>query len=301
MSDTYSGFGDNRIASEGQRAEVGILPQLPRTMMNAQKLRHQQTETGHRAEAAPARQTRSGSNLSLNDYLNPLLRGHRAACRQLITSALEMGAEPRALYREIIWPAMEHVERLYRDDRINLAAEHMATRINRTVADHLQTRLERRPANNKKVLVTSAVGEAEEFSAQMCADLFEADGWETYLVGGGVPHDEILALVGQIRPDLLIIVGSKPTDAPLVRLMVDEIRQINACPHMNIMVSGGVFNRAGGLWKEVKADYFAETAIQAVESANQMPPRATVAHSPIGPKKRRRRRRPPLLEQELVH
>ena len=233
----------------------------------------------------------------LSQYLDPLLRGQRRACRELIQRAIETGTEPRALYSGLIWPAMEHVESLYRDDRINAAEEHMATRINRTVADHLQTRMDRRPALDRRIVITCASGEAEEFSAQMCADLFEAEGWEVYLLGGGVPHDEIVALVGNVQPHTLLIVGSKPADAPNVRALIDYIREISACPTMNIMVSGGVFNRAGGLWREVKADLFAETASEALELALQAEPRRPELRAPGAPKKRRRRRRPPLLAQ----
>jgi hypothetical protein len=78
-------------------------------------------------------------------------------------------------------------------------------------------------------------------------------------------------------------------------VLVDEIRSISACPTMNIMVSGGVFNRAEGLWREVKADIRAETAVEALDLANRALPRAGEAPLPGAPKKRRRRRRPPLL------
>ena len=233
----------------------------------------------------------------LSRYLNPLLRGERKTCRELVQTAIEGGVRPRELYRDLIWPAMEHVDRLYREERINAAEEHMATRINRTVADHLQSRMERQIALGRRIVITCASGEAEEFTAQMCADLFEADGWDVYLVGGGVPDDEVVSLVGGLQPHTLLVVGSKPTDAPAVRRLIDYIREISACPTMNIMVSGGVFNRAAGLWREVKADLFAETATEALELARSADPRQPDLRVPGAPKKRRRRRRPPLLAQ----
>lgn len=234
-------------------------------------------------------------NELLDRYMEPLLTGKRHACRQMVLMALESGHEPHRLYKELIWPAMERVDMLYRQDRINIAEEHMATRITRTIADHLQTRLPRAERHGRKIVVTCASGEAEEVSAQMCADLFEADGWDVYFLGGGIPQDEVSSLVGQLQPDMLMVVGSKPTDVPAVRQMIDYIREINACPTLNILVSGGVFNRADGLWMEVKADYFAETAAEALELATDAEPREAESRIPGAPKKRRRRRRPPLL------
>jgi methanogenic corrinoid protein MtbC1 len=239
----------------------------------------------------------SGRDILFQQYMDPLLRGQRATCRQLVLEALERGHAARELYRDLLFPAMERVDQLYREDRINCAEEHMAARINRTVADHLQSRLERRPSIARKIVIACAEGEPEELSAQMFADLFEADGWDVYLLGGGVPQDEVGALVGRLQPDLLLVFGSRPSDAPLVRRMIDYIREIQAAPMMNVMVSGGVFNRASGLWREVKADLFAETACEALEVASAAMPRAYEPRAAGMGKKRRRRRKPPLLSE----
>jgi methanogenic corrinoid protein MtbC1 len=233
----------------------------------------------------------------LEKYFEPLVSGQRQTCRLLLHQALAGGHEPRSLYREVLWPAMQRIDKLYRDDRINAATQNMATRINRVVADQLQSYLPMQAANGRRILITCACGENEELGAQMCADLFEADGWDVYFLGGGVPHDEVVSLVGQLRPDLMLIFGSKPEDVPGVRRVIDAIREINSVPTMNIMVSGGVFNRAEGLWKEVKADLFAETAVEALETASRAEQRVHEPPAPGAPKKRRRRRRPPLLAQ----
>ncbi|MFO0971876.1 MAG: cobalamin-dependent protein [Phycisphaerae bacterium] len=230
-----------------------------------------------------------------SDYFEPLMAGRRNVCRQLVHDALRSGAEPRTIYRGVIWPAMERIDRLYRDDQINAAVQNMATRINRVVADQVQPFLPVVPSNGKRVLMTCANGEHEELGAQMCSDLFEAEGWEVFFMGGGVPQDEVVQLVGQLRPDLLLIFGSRPCDAPLVRQLIDHIREINVSPAMNVMVSGGVFTRAEGLWKEVRADLFAETAVEALALASQADPPSHERPIPGAPKKRRRRRRPALL------
>lgn len=236
------------------------------------------------------------SNL-LNRYMEPLIGGRRRECRKLVQDAMENGSTARSLYQDLIWPAMDRVDQMYRSDRINLATEHLATRINRVVADHLQTALRQNNTMGKRILITCAHGEPEELGAQMCSDLFEAEGWDVYFLGGGVPDDEVLMLVGQLQPDLLLIFGSQPIDAPAVRGMIDRIRDVGSCPTMNVMVSGGVFNRAQDLWKEVKADLFAATAAEALALASAAKPRKPEIRVDGAPKKRRRRRRPPLLVQ----
>ncbi|UCE60124.1 MAG: cobalamin-dependent protein [Phycisphaerales bacterium] len=231
----------------------------------------------------------------LEEYMAPLLAGNRIACREFVDKQIAHTKDTTSLYHSLLWPAMERVEKLYRADRINAASEHMATRINRVIADQLQGNLKRGKSIGKRILIACADDEPEELGAQMCADLFEARGWDVYFLGGGVPNDEILSLVGQLRPDILLVFGTQPAGVPGVRHLIDMIREIGANPTMNIMVSGGVFNRADGLWKEVHADLFARTAGEAIPVAETAMPRRPEVRNPGEPKKRRRRRRPPLL------
>ncbi|MGB0714571.1 MAG: cobalamin B12-binding domain-containing protein, partial [Phycisphaerae bacterium] len=222
------------------------------------------------------------------------------ACRDFTLEKTQAAVDCTKIYADILWPAMERIDQLYRADRINAAAEHMAVRICRSIADQLQLSLKRSDTNGKRLLITCADGEPEELGAQMTADLFEARGWDVYFLGGGVPNDEILSLAGQLRPDMLLIFGTQPTGVPGVRQLIDLIREIGANPTMNIMVSGGVFGRADGLWKEVSADLFAKTAMDAIPLAETAEPRKPTVRPLGAPKKRRRRRRSPLLEESAA-
>jgi methanogenic corrinoid protein MtbC1 len=226
----------------------------------------------------------------LTRYLQPLLAGRRAECFDLIRLALAEGRAAESIMRDVLWPAMAQVERLYRDDRINIAAENMACRINRTVADQLQAHLPVGAPRGKRVLVTCADEPREELGAQMVADLFQSDGWDVAFVGGGVPYDEMVGVVGQVRPDVMLVFGTEPEGVPLTRRMIEMIRDMNVCPTMNILVSGGVYNRADGLWHEVGADVFAETARDVITTANALTPRQG-GRPRVGLVKQRRRKR----------
>jgi methanogenic corrinoid protein MtbC1 len=215
-------------------------------------------------------------------YLQDLLAGDRAGCRKVLGEALQTGTPANAIYTELFWPVMTTVEELYREDRIDVITEHMATRINRTLVDQLQSKLPRAELREKTMLVTCGDNEPEELGAQMCADLFESDGWTVKFVGSGVPNDEVLSLVGSLQPHIVFIYGTEPTAAPGVRQLIDKVREIGASPHTRIMLSGGVFNRAEGLWEEIGADLFAPTAKEALEVA------LTDRRAPA-PKRRRRR------------
>lgn len=223
-------------------------------------------------------------------YMQPLLSGRRTECFQLINEAVRHGLEPRVLATDVVWPAMSQIDRMYRDDLISKAAENMASRINRTIADQIQPLLPRKARNGKRVIVSCAPCENQETGAQMVADLLEAEGWEVFFLGGGVPHDEILQLIGQLRPYALLVFGTLPEAVPDTRRLVEYIREVNVCPTMNILVSGGVFNRAEGLWQEVGADVFAPTAQELLLQMDALRPREAGTRR-IGVVKKRQRKR----------
>jgi methanogenic corrinoid protein MtbC1 len=230
----------------------------------------------------------------LECYLGSLLAGDRKGCRAAIEQSLQSGMPANLVYVDIIWPIMVEVEHLWRSDRITTAEEHLATRINRTIVDQLQNKLPRRPANSKKIAICCAQAELQELGAQIMADLFESDGWHVKFLGGGLTNDDILAFVNDYAPDILLIYGTAPKQAPDVRRLIDTIRGVNAWPEMQIMVSGGLFNRAEGLWEEIGADLFAATALEALQVAS-----TRRAPEPEGRTIKRRRRRCQVILESL--
>ena len=204
----------------------------------------------------------------LEKYLRALLEGDRQISRTVIEEALQSGIPANNVYMEIIWPIMIEIENLYKQGNINFTQEHIATRINRTIVDQLQNTLPRKPKNEKKIAIGCADSESSELGAQIAADLFESSGWEVRFFGGGVSNDDILEFIHGYSPDVLLIYGATSQNAPVIRQLIDTVREINACPDMKIMLSGGLFNRAEGLWEEIGADLFASTAAEAVEIAS---------------------------------
>jgi methanogenic corrinoid protein MtbC1 len=116
-------------------------------------------------------------------------------------------------------------------------------------------------------------------------------------LGGGLSNDDIFAFINEYAPEILLIYGASPKQTPDIRRLIDTIKGVNAWPNLRIMVSGGLFNRADGLWEEIGADAFAATALEALEAA--------LNETPVnGPDRRtinrRKRKRLSLLQQQLM-
>jgi len=223
-------------------------------------------------------------------YLEPLIAGDRTACRQIIDQSLGLGTEPYELLTRLVWPTMELLQALYREDRISISNLNLATRLNRAITDQLCARLPRSASNGKKVLIFCGNAEPEELGGQICADLFESAGYTVRFAGGGVPDDEVLALIGEIRPHLLVMYATLPSGVPSVRKLIDYLRDVNSCPQMQIMCCGGIYRRAEGLAEEIGADLYAPDAAAAVQVAIEHPTRrATVDQQTVGRTRRFRK------------
>ncbi len=205
---------------------------------------------------------------TLERYLRALLTGDRSQSRSIIEETLQSGMTASRVYMDVIWPIMIEIERLQKNDIIDTAQEAMATRINRTIVDQLQNKLPRVEAKSRQIVICSALDENAELGAQMIADLFESAGWDVRFLGGNVNKDDIIEFVHGYTPDVLLVYGIGPKRAPEVRQLIDTIREINAWPNMKVMLSGGIFDRAEGLWEEIGADLYAANPEQAVKIAS---------------------------------
>ncbi len=223
-------------------------------------------------------------------YLEPLLAGDRNGCRKVVDTALAAGTTAYDLLTQLVWPTMERVQSLYREDRITVTSANMATRLNRSLADQLVGRLVRQDPNGRRAMVFCGQAEPEELGGQLCADLFEAAGWTVRFAGGGIPNDEILKQIGDDRPDLLVLFATLPSGVPAVRKLIDYLRDVNSCPDMQVMCCGGIYKRAEGLAEEIGADLYAPDAAEAVAVADAHPNRkATVDQQTVGRTRRVRK------------
>jgi hypothetical protein len=105
-----------------------------------------------------------------------------------------------------------------------------------------------------------------------------------------VPEDEVLNLIGEFRPDLVVMFGTLPNGVPAVRKLIDYLREVNSCPEMQIMCCGGIYKRAEGLSDEIGADLYAPDAGEAVKVADASPKKkATVDQQTVGRMRRIRK------------
>ena len=195
--------------------------------------------------------------MTIERLFQALVSGDRTSARQVVAEATEAGFTAEDLSLNVYWPTLEMINQLFRADQLSVISHHYATRLLRSFVDQAQANYAQQPSRNKTICLFSGPSETEELAGQLMADLAEADGYTVHFAGGGVAADEILPEVAERGADILMLFASAPSDAPGIRQLIDTIRTIGACPDMQIVVGGGVFNRAEGLAEEIGADIWA--------------------------------------------
>lgn len=191
--------------------------------------------------------------------LSLLVSGERRAARQLVDAVYSAGVEAETVSKEVFWPLLESISTLYRKDQLTTLSHHYASRLLRMLVDQAQARYTNQGLRGKRIAMFCGASETEELAGQMVADLLEADGYDITFAGGGVANDEIREELGEREPDILLLFASSAKDAPSIRGLIDEIRENGAYTGMQIVVGGGIFNRAPGLAEEIGADVCASS------------------------------------------
>lgn len=225
----------------------------------------------------------------LERFFETLISGDRPAARSLVLASLAQVSDPRDLIGELFWPAYENIEKLYRSDQLTKLAHHCGTRLLRVLVDQNSANYKFAPSLGRSVLAFSGPKDADELGAQMAVDMLEAAGYEMTFAGGGIPNDEIMSRVHEQKPDVLLLFASGPSDLPQIRELIDTIREISACPDLQVVVGGGVFNRAEGLAEEIGADLWSSNPLELVEAmGSESQRRAAEDQRTVGRKRRRK-------------
>ena len=184
----------------------------------------------------------------------------------MVAKTLASGVSAETFTEHVAWPIHEALHKLYRSDQIERISFNYATRLLRSVVDQLQLSYVRADRNGQSVTLFCGSGENEDLGGQMAADLLDAAGFDVLFAGGGVAQDEILQETHHRQPDFLVLFASSASDAPAIRAVIDQVREINAHPDLQIAVGGGVFNRAEGLAEAVGASRVARTPLDLVQA-----------------------------------
>jgi methanogenic corrinoid protein MtbC1 len=201
-------------------------------------------------------------------YLEAQLGGNRReAVRLILEDGLQRGLTCLDVH-QVIQQAQREIGRLWQEDRITIAQEHMATAISQVVLSHVYQHASAARPNGKRVLVACVEGELHELPSRLVADALDLAGFEVRYLGANVPHASLVAMLDEHPPDLLVLSVTMTFNVPALREAARRVRARH--PALPMAVGGGACCWHPGLAAEVGAVVEGSDASELVEKARRL-------------------------------
>jgi methanogenic corrinoid protein MtbC1 len=202
-------------------------------------------------------------------YLEAVRAGDRRGAFRVVDAASGAGLDLATIYMEVFQPALREIGRLWQENALSVAEEHLATAITQAaMARAFEHAVEWGAEGGPTLVAACADVERHEVGLRMLCDLLECEGWSTTYLGATVPLDALAAMVRQRRPDVVALSATLPPHLPRLRAMVRAVREAGAPPPL-VLVGGRPFLADPTLAARLGADLTATDAATAVRLLRQ--------------------------------
>jgi methanogenic corrinoid protein MtbC1 len=185
-------------------------------------------------------------------YLAAQLAGDaREALDVAIGRGVNAGVAVPDLHLRVVQPAQREIGRLWQENRISVAQEHLATSISQLVVSHLYQHMPRERPNGKRALIACVEGEQHDVGARMGADFLEMAGFEVRFLGANVPLETVVR--ESASADLVGFSVSMPFHAPALEAAVRAVRAVRG-ERFPIVVGGNLVACAPDLGEALKVE-----------------------------------------------
>lgn len=169
-------------------------------------------------------------------YLQAQVTGDQRSALRIVREALADGHSVRVLQVDVIQAAQQEIGRLWQENRISIAHEHMATAISQVALVHLMERAPAPRTRGRTIVVACVEGELHDLPARMVADYLESDGFAVRYLGANVPTASLCAVLVEEPPDMLALSVTMSFNVAGLRAAVTAVRE--RLPGLTIAVGG---------------------------------------------------------------
>lgn len=202
-------------------------------------------------------------------YTAALLEGDEEEAHRVVRDAIDRSIEPASIYFGIFGPALVEVGHSWRRGEMNIAGEHLATTTTLQQIGHVREvwRRKRKRDVGARAVAAAVEGEMHSVGVTMVADLLHMDGWNVADLGQNNPTDDLVELVEDRQPDLVVLSLSSPTRIGAASSASKKLKALDRAPA--VFVGGTGISRAGQD-QIAAADFVSSNPLEAVRAARQL-------------------------------
>ena len=137
-------------------------------------------------------------------------------------------------YDDLLKPVLYKIGDLWKDERIDIATEHMCSNLALSLVKIINERVHK-PMNKKKILICTPDGELHNIGCNIIESVLLSRGYKVFNVSPSVPPDSITHYIGCIQPDLILLSITLEENINAGRRLIKKIKSLFSIP---IIVGG---------------------------------------------------------------
>ena len=202
-------------------------------------------------------------------YTAALLSGDDEEAHRVVRDAIDRGIEPASIYFGIFGPALVEVGHSWRMGELNIAEEHLATSTTLRQIGHVSEvwRDKRKRDTGAKAVAAAVEGEMHSVGVRMVADLLHMDGWSVADLGQNNPTGDLVELVEERKPDLVILSLSSPARIGAASEAASRLKALDGAPAVFV---GGTGISHAEQDEIIAADFASSNPLEALRAARQL-------------------------------
>lgn len=177
------------------------------------------------------------------DYLQALLAGQRAECRNIAQTLLDGKIAIKRLYSDLFQRSMYEIGDLWENNRITVANEHLATSITESLLNLVYPSVFATDRIGKKAVISCSANEFHQVGGKMVADLFELNGWDGHFLGANTPPEDMARFIDDVQPDVVGLSLSIMSNIKHLKRCIEILK--SNFPDLNLLVGGQAFRWGG--------------------------------------------------------
>ncbi len=198
-------------------------------------------------------------------YLTSLLEGKRSECRDIVQKLLDEKIDLKRLFTDLFQRSMYRVGKLWENNRITVANEHLATSITESLLSLVYPSIFAGERIGKKVVISCAANEFHQIGGKLVADIFELNGWDGYFLGANSPVEDTARFIHETQPDVVGFSLSILSNLDHLKQAIEAVR--SDFPNMDLLIGGQAF-RWGGI--DTIKQYAGTEYIQSLDDLEKM-------------------------------
>ncbi len=217
-------------------------------------------------EDQPRRGKRGATSWELHQHrlLDRLVDGDVEGSWEVVTGALDAGAEPTDLNLRLLGPTMAEIGERWATGDLDVADEHRASAVTNLLLGRLSTHTRRRGRRRGRVILGAAPGDHHSLAVAMMADVLRGHGYVAIDLGSDVPPPSFERSVRDADQLLAVaLYAGAPHNDEQIAASIAAIRR-GAAADVQLIVGGRGFEGAEHALA-LGADAFAASGDEVVE------------------------------------